>query len=155
MTLFTSLTEFGDLPRIFTWLSIGSAFLITDPDKIYEYFVDKHFKDSADEWSSLGLKDIWDKREFIALNFNPYQKLYVKDCHTFDFDFFELPAQAAWLSLDIYIKDILDYCNLELNNVRFKNWQQVYNQWKQLHHDRIKFCWFLKFILKSVFACFS
>ena len=127
----------------------GKRFIHNNEDALNEFILG-FFQESFNKWKNLD--KIWDKREFIALNFNPYQKLYIRDCHEFDFDFFDLPAHAAWLSLDSYIKDILDYCNLELDNTRFIHWQQIYNQWKHLHHDRIRFCWFFNTIIENILA---
>lgn len=122
--------------------------VINDNELALENFINYFFQKSLDKWGKL--TEVWDKREFLALNFNPRQKLYLRDCHKFDFNFFELPAHALWLSLDIYIKDILDYCNLTLDHSRFDHWHQIYNKWKKLHQDRIQFCWYFDTIVNNI-----
>lgn len=131
-------------------LSFDGSHYIHKADEALEDFINHFFRTSLTKWGNFD--NVWDKREFIALNFNPYQKLYIRDCHDFDFECFNLPAHAAWLSLDIYIKDILDYCNLCFDEIKFEQWQQVYNQWKRKHQDRIQFCWFFNTIIENILA---
>lgn len=128
--------------------SMNGQRLISDDNEALQDFLKHFFQKSLNSWQHL--TEIWDQREFLALNVDPYQNLYIKDCHEFDFDFYDLPAHAGWLSLDTYIKEILNYCNLQLNQSRFDQWIPIYNQWKNFHHNRIKFCWFFDTIINNI-----
>lgn len=124
---------------VHTKLSDGSRYTTNNHSKILDDKIDFFFKDRLDLWQSMNLTAVWDKREFIALNFRPFEELYIEDCHAFDFEYYDLPAHVCWMTLDTHVEDLLKYCDLELDNTRFAHWLEVYNHWKKLHEDRIKF----------------
>ena len=51
----------------------------TDTDVIYKSFVTKFFLKSYEQFQDAGLTDVWDQREFIALNFDPYAIASIED----------------------------------------------------------------------------
>lgn len=122
----------------------------TDDNIALDEFINFYFNESLGLWKSQGLEHIWDKREFLALNFRPFQDRHIRDCHSFDFDHRTIFADACWLTLDEHIKSLLDYCNVELDRQRFEHWLDIYTQWKLLHLDRIKFCKSFETIIKHI-----
>ena len=121
-------------------LSDGSAYYSTDQNQVLNDFIDFFFKDSLDIWQSLNLTEVWDKREFLALNLKPFEWTSIMQCHNFDFDFYDLSADVCWLTLDQSIIDVLRYCNIQIDQSKFEQWRSVYSRWKRLHTDRIHFC---------------
>lgn len=125
---------------------------LTDTDAI-DAFIDFFFKDSLAIWQSQNLIDIWDRREFIALNFRPLAtENFISSVHLFDFDHYDLPAHECWITLDSHIENVLRYCNVQIDYSKFDHWLSVYNQWKQLHQDRIKFCQSFNTIINSILS---
>lgn len=112
----------------------------TDPDVAYENFVAKFFPESYQLFQDCELTAIWDRREFIALNFKPY--LQNLNCIEHHFD----PAInhclldiAEIYNTDTHIIHIFDYLNIEICKARHNNWKQVYQQWQKLHNHRMLF----------------
>lgn len=93
-----------------------------------------------DYWTQQNLTNIWDLREFIALTLRPLENNTIKNCHQFDFEYFNLPAIDVWKSLDKKIVQWFDYCEVAVDQTRLESWLQVYRQWQQLHIERINFC---------------
>lgn len=121
----------------------------SDPDVIYKHFVDTFFADSHQVFQDAKLTDVWDQREFIALNFNPYSRSYIEDY--FDrsinhcvIDFAEICNQ------DTCILSIFDYLNLEINKDRYASWKQIYQQWQKLHYQRMRFVMYFKTIIDYI-----
>lgn len=121
-------------------LSDGSAYYSTDQNQVLDEYINFFFKDSLDTWQSLNLNEVWDKREFLALNLRPFDWTYIDQCHDMNFDYYDLSADTCWLALDRCIRNILEYCDIKIDESRFDHWQSVYAQWQTLHQDRIRFC---------------
>lgn len=93
-----------------------------------------------DYWTQQNLTNVWDLREFIALNQRPLEDNTIKNYHQFDFEYFDLPAIDVWKSLDKKIVQWFDYYETAVDPTRLESWLPVYQQWQTLHTDRIKFC---------------
>lgn len=128
----------------------GSMYVNNDHNVVLDDIIDFFFKENLNVWESQNLTNTWDKREFIALNFRPFEGQYLEDFHLFDFDHYDIPAHTCWLTLDEHIKDLLKYCNIKIDNSRFEHWLVIYNQWKKLHEDRIKFCQSFDTIIEDI-----
>lgn len=147
-----TLYDSGYVVRNHQRYSMDGKRTLTGNEEIFKDFVNTFFSQDLAVWQQQNLTDIWDQREFLALNLKPFENNSIKNCHAFDFDFFELPAQAAWLCLDQYIADIFSYIGIEIDHNRLAHWQQIYNQWKTLHQAKIKFCWHFDQIIDNVIA---
>lgn len=115
-----------------------------------EDYIKYYFNDCLAQWQSLGLTNVWDQREFLALNMRPFSYPRLTDCHKFDFDCYDLPAHVCWLGLDRHIQDVLDYCELRLDPSRLQTWLDIYRHWQTQHQDRVKFCWFFDTIIDGI-----
>ena len=120
-------------------------------DDYYNDFIKTFFEDSAKKWKELGLDNIWDDREFFALNFNPYKHEKIYD-HIIEVkpDHFLLDSFEVWNYLDNVIKDVLEYLELPLDQKRFNLWKDVYQQWRQLHYKRQLFVWYFDIIINNI-----
>lgn len=98
------------------------------------------FGNDYDFWTQQNLTNIWDLREFIALNQRPLENHSITNCHQFDFEYFDLPAIDVWKNLDRKVVQWFDYCEATVDQTRLESWLLVYRQWQQLHLDRINFC---------------
>ena len=131
-------------------LADGKISTANNSDARLDEYIKFFFKESLDVWKKHNLTNIWDKREFIALNFRPHDGVHLSDCHQFDFDHYNIPAHICWARLDEQIENLLTYCGITLDKSRFENWLEVYSEWKKIHYDRIKFCESFDTIIQNI-----
>jgi hypothetical protein len=129
----------GYAPRATARPGWNSEKNLSDPDSIYEDFTEYFFKESKQLWAQEGLNNVWDKREFIALNFDPFKNSSILDyintstaCHQID-------ALDAWTNLDQHIDRLFSYLDIPVDQKRVENWTSVYNVWKNNHTKRLNF----------------
>ena len=116
----------------------------------HQDFITTFFKESEQQWAEQNLTSTWDHREFLALNIDPFNILYFRDMHNFDFDFFDLDCVDCWTTLDLSINTLFDYLELSVDKTRLASWETTYNAWKQLHHQRIQFMMYYDNIVDNI-----
>lgn len=105
-------------------------------DGAFDEFCNRYFKDSLEIFQGANLTNIWDKREFIALNFDtfrPRNTIRDPECYYY------LDALELWTNFDTSIKQLFDYLNINLDTNRFNHWRNIYHNWKKLHFNRLQF----------------
>jgi len=131
---------------------ISSDELITDPDKIFDFFVKKYFEESHKIWMNQKLNEIWDKREFIALNFNfnfNKKSHTIEDCFDCSVDHYKLNVTELY-NIESYVHSLFDYLELPIHQSRLKLWQGVYRNWQQFHKSRLLFSWYFDDIINYI-----
>jgi hypothetical protein len=124
--------------------------MLVDPDEIYEDLVNYFFKESKQTWAGLGLTDIWDKREFIALNFNPFQHDSILNYVDNTKQYYYVNTMDIWTNFDQSVYEIFRYLDLSIDEQRYQSWLPVYSQWKKYHADNVKFVWYFDPIIDSI-----
>lgn len=116
-----------------------------------QHFIQTYFNDSKQFWDSLGLLDVWDQREFLALNLRPfdYQTIYNHYIDQNRHHYF-LHSRELWTTLDQAIKPLFQYLELDLAAERLDHWQYIYNQWRALHQQKLNFCTYFDTIVSSI-----
>jgi len=113
--------------------------------EIQEYF----FNSSVSTWNHMGLTDIWDVRERMALDSRPLQN----DAVTRDFDFqyphLWINGQELFADPERTIKKIFSYLESDINPVRYQQWLNVCKKWQRLQLDLLNFCYTLPHIIKA------
>lgn len=120
-----------------------------DPDDIYNDFVEHFFDDSNKVWEKAKLNDVWDKREFIALNFNPFKK-YSNISDFVAGDYFYIDAADLWTQFETSVTELFEYLELEIVAKRFNHWQNIYQQWRTVHRNRFRFVLYFDQIVQSI-----
>ena len=127
--------------------------LSTQEENINEFFAD-----AKRTWNELNLTNIYDNREFIALNFRPFdfneQANIVNTLHNKD-NVLNLLAIDVWQNLDNTIYDIMNYIQVDIKSDRYALWLDVYNQWKTLHTKRVMWCWYYDQIIEYILNGYS
>jgi hypothetical protein len=113
--------------------------VIVGADAFYNEDVEVYFSESKSVFDAANLHDVWDRREFIALNFNPFSTRYISEFIDPTADFFKLDAMEMWTTLDKKILELFNFLEIELCQSRLTNWQSIYNTWKQVHVPSINF----------------
>jgi len=105
----------------------------------YQQFIQTHFKDSDQQWKNLNLTEVWDHREFLALNFWPTDFPKITDVHTFEFDHYCLDAMDLWTVFDQSVTKLFEYLDLPIDTARWDHWLEVYCEWKKIHYQATQF----------------
>jgi len=124
--------------------------LLHTPDSVYSDFVEYFFKESKQNWEKENLHNIWDKREFIALNFNPFNSDNILSYIDQSTVYHHIHTTDMWTTFDFCIKELFEYLEFDLDQSRYQSWLPVYNQWKATHYNRLRFVWYFETIINSI-----
>jgi hypothetical protein len=116
----------------------------------HQDFIDTFFKDSKEFWEKLNLSDIWDRREFLALNLRPYNTISILPNIDLTKKIYRLDSFDLYNQFDITVKDLFNSLNLNLNTARWENWILVYKRWQHIHSDRVLFVEYFDAIIESI-----
>lgn len=129
---------------------VGNKTLLSDNHEIQQYFINKFFKDSKKRWDDLKLQNIWDTREFLALNFRPFDRFSMYEQIDKTRDHYVIHGTELWTLLDHSIKNLFDYLDDGIDQQRLENWRQVYNAWRSVHYQRIMFLTYFEDIIDGI-----
>jgi hypothetical protein len=114
---------------------------LSDQEQHQDYIA-AFFSDDLKTWQDLGLTDVWDYREFLALNLSPGLFPSVgnlADLHSPRTCL--LPCRKLWTGLDM--PALLKFLGVPITDHRIDQWQTVYHQWQQQIQSRVQFViWF-------------
>jgi len=110
-----------------------------DNKDIQNFLIKTYFNDSKKIWEALRLTEIWDLREFLALNFRPFELMGVYETINKAREHYLLPGRILWNALDEEVVNLFKYLNLDINQLRFDQWKEIYKKWKSIHHQRLLF----------------
>ena len=119
--------------------------------------INKWHKPSLDTWSkdsNFDLKNPWDFREFMALNFgktgayDTKEKIskYIRD---YNKEFFYTDINECWHMLDTLMADMIAWIGLELDSKRLDTWRPVYNSWRDKTRNIFLFDWYFDEIINA------
>jgi len=129
---------------------INNDIMLTNDHDRFKDFINGFFKNSKIIWDQQNLKDTWDVREFLALNFRPFDTIKITGEIDLDIDHYHINAIELWDRFDDSVADLFRYLELDINVENFKKWAKVYQQWKKIHKDRILFTWYFDIIVDYV-----
>lgn len=98
----------------------------------------------------LQANEVWDQREFLALNLRPFDQTTFDQNHLRGGEYFLLHAADCYFALHHTMLDIFDYLEDIIDQQRWNHWLMVYQQWQLLHIDRIKFAWYFNDIIHAI-----
>lgn len=109
-----------------------------------ENFINLFFDESKKYWEeTLKMNEIWDKREFLALNLRPYSHSLIDDINFYNREYFLLTTNEHFNTLDVVIPEIFNFIGAKIKKDRWHGWKDKYQTWKQIHYDRVNFsCYF-------------
>lgn len=123
---------------------------LSDPDEIYHDFVKHFFNESAAKWQSENLNNIWDKREFIALNVDPFDHDSILNYIDCSVSRYCVNPMELWTKFDHAVIDLFDYLQLSIDQSRYQQWIPIYNQWKTIHQTNVMFVWYFNTIVDCI-----
>jgi len=124
--------------------------VVNDPDEIFNDFVEHFFKHSADKWNALELTDPWDRREFIALNFDFNKTLHIKPNVDPNISCYNIDTMELFNTFDHGVKDLFEYLEIPIANERYLTWCDIYHTWQEQHRNRMQFVWYFDTIINGI-----
>lgn len=116
----------------------------------YQNFIETYFEQSQNIWSEQGLTEVWDQREFLALNCRPSDSVSISDVHSFDFDHYYIDSMDLWTQFDSTVLKLFEYLELNIDPSRWDHWLEVYTKWKKIHYQRIRFAMYFDTIIHYI-----
>jgi hypothetical protein len=113
-------------------------------------FINYFFGPDYHLWNDLELKDIWDQREFLALNLRPFDQVTINKDHLIGKQYFSINSIDCWLCLDRLMGPILEFLGLKARPDRWEHWHKIFSKWSNLHYDRIRFAWYFEEIVSAI-----
>ena len=110
------------------------------------------FKESKQTWDNSELKEIWDQREFLALNLQPFKVPRIQPLAADISGYYLLDTFDLFTCFDVTVSKLLEFLELSLDSTRWNSWLQVYHQWQNLHKERLLFTWYYDIIVDAILA---
>ena len=119
-------------------------------DEQHNEFIKQYFSKDKQIFDKLKLSNIWDYREFLALNIRPFDIVKITDTSKFDFDYFYIDTFDLYNYFDRFINTLFDYLEVEIDNSRRIQWLDIYRGWQRLHADRVQFVYYFDQIIDHI-----
>lgn len=116
-------------------------------DDLVEELQKIFFSDSINTWQNLGLTNIWDVRERIALDSRPFE--FVPD-PVLPMPHLRIDCRDWWLQGPKVINKALTYLGLQANEDRYQQWLPIYYRWQTIQASAVEFCYYLDHIVDAV-----
>lgn len=134
------------------WRSIETTIISRQPvdttADVEAVYQNVFFGKSLKKWKDIGLTQIWDIRERLALDERPLApirkpKIDFSRRHCFI-------DSMEWFTNGVnVIKRVMNFCNLKIHSSRWDAWVDIHNQWQTLHKERLNFCYQLPHIVDA------
>lgn len=137
---------------------LGPRFLQSNNQKyqnLKEYLsdcIDIFWHDSSKAWQKDELETVWDLREFLALNQRPFMARGLHDFFPYDVPHYYLDSAEYFTNFDLALPDLMAYLGITAEKSRLSHWHDIYQRWKKLHHDRLRFVWYFDRIIQNIIA---
>lgn len=133
--------------------SIDKTFRGSEPAKSTTDITNKmqsvYFSKSIEQWTQLGLVDIWDVREQQALNTRPLEPI-VKPTLNLTQPHCFIDSQEWLTDSTTTIKRIMDFCKLSIDSSRWDQWVLIQNKWRTTYQQHLTFDYQLPHIVDAI-----
>ena len=108
------------------------------------------FNQSLTQWASKGLTEIWDVRERLALDCQPFDYASLEFTPPFTKPYLWINSTDLWTRTPRVIEKIMDYLELPIDRTRFDQWLPVCQAWQKIQLDILEFCYNQKHIVDAI-----
>ena len=137
------ISSFGESTLYSNKLNKELEFMVDD-------FMETYFADSKAGWEDVS-NSPWDRREYIALNFRPFVALNPElayDLSTLNHT--KLTYSDVYENLDTKIRDIFSFIGYDIDESKFENWENIYDEWRRSVKDIVSWNRDFKKIVKDI-----
>jgi len=113
-------------------------------DEQHDDYVNTFFRHSKDKFND----EIFDYREFLALNHNPWGWRSIMPNINTDKSFYCLDPWELYCNFDV--EKLFSWLDLPIQTDRVDQWKTVYHKWKQIHAQRVKFATDFRLIVENI-----
>jgi len=114
-------------------------------------YVDYFFHQDQENWvTNLNLNEVWDQREFLALNFRPFEVPRFNKSLFRGRECLLLTSEDCFFYLDSTIDQVFSYIGRDIDKSRWEHWCKIYKRWQSLHRDRMRFSWYFDEIIQAI-----
>lgn len=125
----------------------------SQPDRLDDVFQEHDdiffFEDSIKTWAAMGLTNVWDQRERMALDIRPFAKIPMSDL-TLPFKHHWINCQDLWFDTERTISRAMSWLDLEITITRLDHWRSVAQRWQAIHNDHLRFYRQLPQIVRAI-----
>jgi hypothetical protein len=137
-------------PRYLTAKLCDPSVYNLNADDQHEDFINYFFGESLHLWQSFNLNDVWDRREFLALNIRPTKIVKIKPNFDLTTQHFYLNTFDLHTTFDQTIQYLYKFLGIEICAFRLPMWIKIYADWKKFHYQRLMFCWYFDQIVNYI-----
>lgn len=120
-----------------------------DSDQQQQDFEITFFPGSRDRWQELGLTEIWDQRERMALDLRPFQTpAHAK--FTLSVPHIWVACQDLWFDTEHTVVTVMQQLGLPIIESRLSQWREIASRWSAVHNHNLKFARRLPHIVESI-----
>jgi hypothetical protein len=116
-------------------------------DELTEEYQNLFFKSSIDSWKELGLTEIWDIRERMALDIRPFD---IGPDPVLRLPHLHIDSRDWWIRGPKVIQKIFKFLSLTLDQERMQQWLPIYYQWQQIQTDALEFVYYIDHIINAI-----
>jgi hypothetical protein len=121
-----------------------------DRDQLHQEWIDKYFLDSKEKWQQHQLTNVWDHREFLALNILPFDIVKITDVSDLQFEHHYIDSFDLYHNTCSVVQTLFDYIELSIDSERWRQWGEVSKSWQQLHTGRTQFVYYFDCIIDYI-----
>jgi hypothetical protein len=120
-------------------------------DEIWQDYINYFFKHDIEHWQKLQLNEIWDLREFLALNIRPEKYLTITPNINLNYSHYSIDSFELYNTFDsTLINDLFNFLEIPINLDKKMHWESVYQSWRKIHMQSMLFVWYFDEIIDSV-----
>jgi hypothetical protein len=106
----------------------------------FDDYIRYFFAESLEIWKSQQLTEIWDTREFMALNYRHHAES-IAPLIDLSVDHYSIDCIEWFTNADSFIENLCDYLEILIDPNRLTHWHQIYQSWRKIHYQRLNFLW--------------
>ena len=119
-------------------------------DREHQEWIDEYFLGSKEKWQQHQLTNVWDHREFLALNILPFDIIKITDVSDLQFEHHYIDSFDLYHNTCSVVRTLFDYIELSIDSERWQQWDKVSKRWQQLHTGRTQFVYYFDCIIDYI-----
>lgn len=131
-------------------MPVGINAVIKGDQEIQNFIIETYFKDSKKIWDQCNLNEVWDQREFLALNLKPFEYNSIYKQVDKSKNHYIIKSSELWTSFDFTVTTLFEYLGVVIDQQRFEHWQKIYSQWRLLHCQKLEFSTYFNTIIDAI-----
>jgi hypothetical protein len=109
-----------------------------DADDLRNERDDFYFAHSKTRWASMGLMDVWDRRERMALDCRPFDRSWFPKIGV-ERPYLHINCQDLWNLAPEILRLCFDYLEQSIHEPRWNSWLQIAQSWQTKQHQSLCF----------------